>query len=106
MDVTLLYSSDCPNWRIAEQRLRAALEQSGRGGVKIYLDEVSTIGVARQKHFTGSPTILIDGVDPFVDSSAPAPPALACRVYRSAEGLAGSPTIAQLVDALEAASVR
>ena len=104
MDVMLLYSPDCPNWRIAEERLRAALERSGRGGVTIRLDEVATMEHARAKNFTGSPTILLDGVDPFDDPLAP--PALACRVYRSAEGLGGSPTIEQLVDALAAASGR
>ena len=104
MDVMLLYSPDCPNWRIAEERLRVALEQSGRGDVKIHLDEVLTIQHARETNFTGSPTILLDGVDPFDNPLAP--PALACRVYRSAEGLGGSPTIEQLVDALEAASGR
>lgn len=104
MDVTLSYSPDCPNWRIAEERLRVALERSGRGGVQIHLDEVSTIEDARRKNITGSPTILLDGVDPF--DSPLALPALACRVYPSTEGLTGSPSIEQLVDALEAASGR
>jgi hypothetical protein len=46
----------------------------------------------------GSPTLLIDGCDPL---SAPgAPVGLACRLYRTPDGLAGTPTMEQLMKVL------
>jgi hypothetical protein len=44
--------------------------------------------------FTGSPTLLIEGTDPFARPGAPV--ALACRTYPTPSGLAGAPTIEQL----------
>jgi len=51
--------------------------------------------------FTGSPTILIDGVDPFAEPGRPA--GLACRMYRTATGLAGTPDPADLREVLSKA---
>jgi hypothetical protein len=50
--------------------------------------------------FAGSPTILLNGTDPFDEPSGEY--GLACRVYRTPEGPAGSPTTDQLRDALSA----
>ncbi|WP_435060120.1 hypothetical protein [Streptomyces sp. bgisy060] len=52
--------------------------------------------------FTGSPTILIDGHDPFAEPGAV--PSLACRIYRTPNGPAGAPDIDQLSQALGAAA--
>jgi hypothetical protein len=49
--------------------------------------------------FRGSPTILLDGRDPFAD--APSPTGSACRVYVTENGAAGSPTVEQLMKILE-----
>ena len=46
--------------------------------------------------------MLIDGRDPFLDSDVPV--GLSCRVYRTDEGLAGSPTVQQLVAVLRPAN--
>ncbi len=102
VDVVLQYFDDCPNWQIARERLRTALEQVGHGDDQIRLEEVATEDEARQRRFTGSPTIRIDGVDPFDDPLAE--PGMACRVYPSARGFEGAPTIEALVIALERAS--
>jgi hypothetical protein len=51
--------------------------------------------------FRGSPTVLVDGRDPVLDRDAPV--GLSCRVYRTVDGLAGSPTLEQLVAALRTA---
>ena len=58
---------------------------------------------AAQAGMCGSPTLLIDGVDPF---AAPGQaPGLACRLYRDAAGRpAGAPTVEALRRALEQAS--
>jgi len=48
--------------------------------------------------FAGSPTIYADGIDLF--DGADGRGSLACRVYRTPEGLAGSPTVEQLIAAI------
>jgi hypothetical protein len=100
MAVSLLYLDDCPNWRIADQRLRRALEVAGRRGTPIRYIRISTPAEASAAGFAGSPTILIDGLDPFAPSNAAIGPALACRLFPTEDGLAGSPTVAQLVAVL------
>ena len=98
MDVRLLYFDGCPSWQVAEQRLRLALDQVGCAEVAIIRERVTTIDEARLLRFLGSPTILIDGFDPFATPGAE--PAMACRVFASATGLSGSPSVEQLVTAL------
>lgn len=49
--------------------------------------------------FRGSPTVLVDGADPFCDEHTPV--GLACRFYETEQGLAGSPTLSQLRQAVE-----
>lgn len=48
--------------------------------------------------FLGSPTIFIDGRDPFPESGAT--PGLSYRAYRTDASLAGAPTVTQLRAAL------
>lgn len=48
--------------------------------------------------FVGSPTILIDGVDPF--GVAGQSPAFACRVYATPAGLSGVPPLGDVISAL------
>ncbi|NUU17003.1 thioredoxin family protein [Cellulomonas humilata] len=98
MDALLRYFDGCPNWRLAEQRLRAALDGTGHGGVAIALERVETEDDAARLSFTGSPTILLDGVDPFGHPTAPA--ALSCRLYSTRDGLEGLPSVDQLVEVL------
>ncbi len=63
--------------------------------------KVETPQDAERLGFRGSPTILVDGRDPFADRDAPV--GLSCRVYQTDAGLAGSPTAEQIVTALESA---
>ena len=98
MDVRLAYFDGCPHWEVADQRLRAALEQVGRGDQRIDHDVVATPEDAERLGFIGSPTVLVNGQDPFASGAEPT--ALACRVYDTPEGRSGSPTVAQLVGVL------
>jgi hypothetical protein len=98
MQVTLLYFDRCPNWHTAEAHVRAALRRLGRGDVAVTRRPVETAEQAEAVGFRGSPTVLVDGRDPFADPQAPV--GLSCRVYTTPEGLAGAPTVAQLVDVL------
>ena len=99
MDVTLLYFDGCPNWRVAAERLREALALAGRGDVSVQQRQVTTAEQAAAVGFRGSPTVLVDGLDPFADPDAPA--GLSCRVYGTAAGLAGAPSVDQLLAVLQ-----
>lgn len=98
MDVTLLYFDGCPNWREAQTRLDEAARVAGRSDVVVTLIPVPTLEDAERVSFRGSPTILINGADPFADANAPV--GLACRVFPTPSGLRGAPTVEQLVAAL------
>ena len=99
MKVTLLFFDDCPNWQTIESvltRLRPAY------GFSLQRQRVATVLEADQIGFRGSPTVLIDDLDPWAEPNPPV--GLACRLYRSpAGGLIGCPTEEMLRQALDAA---
>ena len=92
MDITLQYFDGCPNWKVADARLQALKEEGF--DLEIVRQLIETPEAAAEAGFRGSPTVLVDGIDPFADPGAPV--GLSCRVYRTDEGLAGSPTLDQL----------
>jgi hypothetical protein len=96
MDVTLLYFDDCPNWKVADERL--AVIAAERPDVVVTRQRVETVEQAERLGFHGSPSILVDGIDVFADPGAGV--GLSCRVYRTPQGLAGAPTMEQLRAAL------
>ncbi len=96
MDITLQYFDGCPNWLIADERLR--LLAGERPDIVLGYQLIDTVDAAEQAGFHGSPTILVNGVDAFGDASAPV--ALACRRYMTEAGPAGAPSLTQLSDAL------
>jgi hypothetical protein len=98
VNVVLLFSPDCPNWRVADERLREALALAGRHGVRVEHRLVSTPAEARAAGFRGSPTVLVDEQDPFAGPEAPAGPS--CRLFRTDVGLTGAPTVEQLLAVL------
>lgn len=98
MDVSLFYFDACPNWKVADQRLSAITAE--RPDVVVTRHPVETVVEAERLGFHGSPSILVDGVDLFVEPGAGV--GLSCRVYRTPDGLAGSPTMDQLRAALGA----
>ena len=98
MRIVLRDFDGCPNWRTTYARLREALEQVGDVGGVVLMERVGTQQDAERLHFVGSPSILLDDRDPFAGSNAGY--GLTCRVYQTPEGLAGSPTIEQLVVAI------
>ena len=98
MQVTLSYVEDCPNWPLARERLRQALDQLGHDDTAIRYVVVRSEAQARALGFAGSPSFTVDGVDLF-GGAAPTG-ALACRLYPTAEGLAGAPAVSDLVAAL------
>jgi hypothetical protein len=91
MKVELLYFEDCPNWRITDRRLR---ELATERGFELRHRLVTMPDEARAAGFRGSPTILVDGRDPFASEEAPF--GFSCRLYQTPDGPAGSPTVEQL----------
>lgn len=98
VEVRLLYLDGCPHWSVAEERLRLALASMGSGGQAIERVLVETPEDAERLGFIGSPTVVVNGRDPFAKGGEQS--ALACRVYSTPQGPAGSPTIEQLVEVL------
>lgn len=95
MEITFQYFNGCPNWHTTHDRLLEAI--ADRDDVTVTMQLAETAEEAAEVEFRGSPTVLIDGADPFMDHAAPPAGALACRVYQSEDG---SPTVDELRDAL------
>ncbi|MGW1544427.1 organomercurial lyase [Streptomyces sp. NPDC002309] len=99
MHVTVLRVADCPNARPALERVAAAL---GGRQAQVELVEVADEAEAARLGMYGSPTILIDGTDPFAPPGAV--PSLSCRLYRNADGtVSGAPDETALRQALAGA---
>jgi hypothetical protein len=99
--VQLLYFEGCPNWTVAEERLRYALDLVG---VPATIERclVETQEEAERLQFQGSPSILLDGKDPFWSGSGSF--GLTCRVYSTPDWPAGAPTLDKLVEAVKEAA--
>lgn len=102
--VELRYFEGCPNYRVAETRVREALRRAGLPGVAVRLERVDSQADVERLGFVGSPTILVNGVDPFLSGEAPT--GMACRSYQTPEGRQGSPSIGQLVEVFGSGSTR
>lgn len=98
MRIELLYVDGCPNWKVAEERLAEALRTLGRDDVVVQRRKVETREQAEQLEFPGSPTIRIDGKDPFASGDEQV--GLACRIYATPTGPSGSPATSQLLEVL------
>jgi len=85
MELVLLTVPACPHAAAFEERLAAAL--AGLPGTVVHRREITGEREAAEAGMHGSPTLLVDGVDPF---AAPGQtPSLSCRLYRDAAGRAG-----------------
>jgi len=100
VDIELLVVPDCPNESRALLALESAFEQVGLGAQPVRVTVINNQDEAQKRGFVGSPTILIEGVDPFAVPGTS--PAVACRVYVTPAGLSGVPPLDGLVAALAA----
>jgi hypothetical protein len=96
-ELTVLALPGCPNAAVLEQRLAGLL--AGRPEVTVTRRVIAGEAEAARWGMHGSPTLLVNGRDPF-----PGPgPALACRLYPGEDGrLDGAPTVSALRAALAA----
>ena len=99
MRIEILHIDECPNWVEAGTRVEAALLELGRDQDEVTYRLLTSSADAATVAFAGSPTILLDGVDAFPTDGRTLD--LACRVYRTASGFAGVPTVAELVEAMK-----
>ncbi|MFV9454980.1 alkylmercury lyase family protein [Rhodococcus sp. NM-2] len=98
MKLEILHVPDCPNVAVLEQRIRQAT-----GGQPVQPPIAHRLiddpGQAATAGMTGSPTLLVDGHDPFATPGQV--PSLSCRLYPSDTGrLDGAPSVAALRAAL------
>ena len=96
MEIILQYFNGCPNWEVLDQRLAEVVND--RSDVRVIRQLVETPEDAVRLGFHGSPTVLVDGIDPFADERTHV--GLACRMFRTPAGIAGSPTVEQLREAM------
>jgi hypothetical protein len=102
MELTLLTVPDCPNAPVLEKRLAAAL--AGRPDVSVTRRVVTDQREASRLGMHGSPTLLVNGTDPF-PADATENPGLACRIYRDTRGRTdGAPSLAALKAAIKDAA--
>ena len=97
-EVRLQYVTDCPNRHVAEERVRAALAKVGQRDMTVVLECVVSAEVAAQLAFCGSPTVWVNGRDPFADPGGAV--GLSCRRYLTEDGMEGAPSVGQLTAAL------
>ncbi|TFD68088.1 thioredoxin family protein [Cryobacterium ruanii] len=100
MTIELLHIADCPNSGETLLRLERAVEKTMPSNATIKSTLVDSAETAARVLFAGSPTILVDGVDLFPTDGRTND--LACRIYLTPNGLAGSPTEQQIEAALAA----
>lgn len=92
MTVTVLYFDGCPNWELARDRAAEALWVLGASD-QVELQRVASFEEAERARFAGSPTILIDGEDPFPGAGGTA---MACRLYGDEQ----APSVGAILEAL------
>jgi hypothetical protein len=93
MRVMVLAVPDCPNAMLLEDRLAQVLD--GRGDVSVSRQVIEDEQEAARQGMHGSPTILVDGTDPFAGPGQSA--TVSCRLYRDSDGrVDGAPSVSQL----------
>jgi len=97
MRIELLVVRGCPHEDAAAELIRAAVADT-----QVQANVTRTIingqEQAQERGFIGSPTILLNGIDPFAVPQAPV--ALACRLYTTPHGVRGIPALPDLRQAL------
>ena len=100
MELTVLTVAGCASAPVLEQRLAEVL--ADWPAVTVRRRVIADVAGAARWRMHGSPTLLVDGRDPFAETGSG--PAVACRLYRAENGgLDRAPSVAALRQALERA---
>jgi Alkylmercury lyase len=93
VDLLLVSVPDCPHVDLLAGRVAEVI--AGRTDVVVRRRVVSTLAEARALGMAGSPTLLIDGTDPFTEPDQRA--SVSCRIYREpGQPAQGAPSMAAL----------
>jgi hypothetical protein len=93
MKLEVLHVPDCPDLAPLLDRLRQVTD------LPVITYEIDTDDEAAARGMSGSPTLLIDGVDPFATPELDT--GVSCRIYRDEDGrMIPAPSAAQLRDAI------
>ncbi len=85
MNITVLHTEDCPNFEPLIAELQSLI--SGHDDITLDTTLVSSDAEAMHLGFHGSPTILVNGTDPFPGPAEPV--GLSCRNYLCCADAAG-----------------
>jgi hypothetical protein len=101
--VAFLFYEDCPSHELTLERLREVLDEEDVDA-EVEVVKVESEEQAQERHFVGSPTILLNGQD--ID---PPPPdsyyTLTCRAYRLEDGrISPLPSRGMIKRAIDAAT--
>lgn len=98
MRLEIVHIPGCPHVELLRQRLDQVLAERPEQVERV--DRVvEDLASARVWGMSGSPTLLVDGVDPFAEPGST--PSESCRLYRDEDGgVQGAPTVAALRRAL------
>lgn len=101
LEVTMLTVPDCPSDAVIGQRLAEVL--ADHPTARLVRHVVQDEAEAARLGMHGSPTLLVNGVDPFAGPGTPV--SFSCRIYRDESGRAGgAPSVAALRLALQQAA--
>lgn len=99
MRLEVLHVADCPNTAVLTERLAILIAR--RSDVTLVHRLIRDEAAALAHGMTGSPTLLVDGIDPF---AAGHPASLSCRLYTDESGtVSGAPSLTQLRAVLDGA---
>ncbi len=98
MKVELLYFDGCPSWENGLKNLEIALQEAGLTA-SVEMVRVANDKDAARLKFLGSPHFRVNGRDLWPEERETY--SLSCRVFPSAEGIKGFPTVAMLSEQLK-----
>ncbi len=97
VNIDILHIASCPHLDGVRSSVADALVAAGIGA-SVREIEIATSEEAARLGMHGSPTILIDGTDPFPTEAAIG--SLSCRLYPAGDAMSGAPSVAQLADVI------
>ena len=100
MELTVLAVPECPTAAVLNERLAVAL--AGHTDVSMTWHEITDAQQAADLGMHGSPTLLVNGVDPFLREGETT--SVSCRIFNDAQqNPGGTPSVARLREILRAA---